>query len=612
MKKLLLIPALILALTGFFTAADAKDVSAAPDFRAVWVSTVYQIDYPTANTTDEAKLKAQANAILDNCAEMGMTAVILQVRPAADAFYRSDIFPWSKYISGKQGVAPQNDFDPLQYWVQAAHSRGLELHAWLNPYRVAVSKSDFDALSADHPARLHPEWVIAHDGKYYFDPGLPETRQLVVDGAAEIVKNYDVDGIHLDDYFYPGTGFADSKTFAAYAAEGQSLGDWRRANNDELIQTLYSTVKTLDKDADFGVSPAGIWANQSKDMPLGSATRGNQTYFGACADTYKWVKEGWLDYICPQIYWHIGYEIADYRILAHWWADVVKDTGVALYIGMPDYRYGTGGVWNDVNTIGDQLKLNRTIPQVAGEVHFTYSNLAEQTALKNLYIAEYTTTVEPPDGLPLLEKTAHNAYMEGSQGAFRPDGSLTRAEAATLFTRLIVTADGRTVYDGKQIYGADFRDVAVGKWFSNPIGFISQYGVMQGAYGKFRPGENITRAEFATILGRFTGLQSSAENPFSDIDGHWAKAAILSAYSLGLIQGYGDGRFGPQQTITRAEAVTMLNRLLERYPDEAYIAAHPALNTFSDLTSGYWAYAQIIEATHGHDYKKNGKAEIWN
>ena len=404
---------LAVALSVFALPASAANTQK-KDFRAVWVSTIYNLDYPSSATTDPAKLKAEANEILDNCVELGMTAVILQVRPSGDALYDSDIFPWSKYLTGSQGTAPSGNFDPLEYWVAEAHKRGLELHAWINPYRVTRSgASDYNSLSADNPALLHPEWVVKHsDGNYYLDPGIPEVRQLVVNGAAEIVQNYDVDGIHLDDYFYPGTNFDDADTYAKYGAGFSNIDDWRRNNVNLLIQELDSTLHKLDPDISFGVSPFGIWANSSS-MTGGSNTNGNQTYFSHYADTRKWVKEGWLDYICPQIYWEIGHSLADYKTLAYWWADVVKGTDVELYIGMADYKAGNSSAsspWYGIKAIEDQLALNAQIPEITGEVHFRYKFLYSVSGLEDLYKKTYASSSEPeqpsdkPDGNTVVKQ----------------------------------------------------------------------------------------------------------------------------------------------------------------------------------------------------------------
>ncbi len=593
MKKI--IPCLILSIV-FVLFISLPAECAVKDFRGVWVSTVYGLDYPSSPTVSSADLKSQADEILDNCQEMGMTAVILQVRPSADALYESSIYPWSKYLTGSQDKAPADNFDPLSYWVQAAHARGLELHAWINPYRAAVSKSDYDSLSAASPVKTHSDWVYEYNGSYYFDPGIPEVRQMIVDGVREILDNYAVDGIHLDDYFYPGQGGTyDDSTFAAYGGGFTDKGDWRRHNNDLLIQSLYETVKSEGKV--FGVSPAGIWANKSS-LALGSDTRGNQTYFSSYADTRKWVKEGWLDYICPQIYWSIGYEIADYEILANWWADVVKDTGVELYIGMADYRYAETGSakWTDINIIKDQLSLNAAIPQITGEVHFRYGSLIDVPRLKSLYAAEYTGK-----NLPLLVSPAaeHTSYIKGDAGNFRPEDNLTRAEIATIISRLLVDEKGNFLFTEGAPYPTSFSDVKASAWYSSAIGFMESQGIFYGYEdGTFRPDSYVTRAECAAVFSRFFTVVSGLDNPFKDVSSsHWAKEAIINCAAKGYVEGYEDGSFRPNNNITRAEAVTLINRVLGREPKAEILTEAPG---FSDITAAHWAYLHILEASFTH------------
>ncbi len=381
------------------------------EFRGVWISTVYNLDYPSSKNVNVNTLKTEADEILDNCKDMGMTDIILQVRPSGDAFYPSDIYPWSAYLTGMQGLAPQNNFDPLEYWVKAAHKRGLKLHAWINPYRVTKGgDSEWNTLAPDNPAKMHPEWCVKYspDGNYYLNPGIPEVRDLVIRGAVEIAENYNVDGIHLDDYFYPGANFNDSETFSMYSDGFTSLDDWRRNNVDILIEGLYDAIKSVDPSISFGVSPQGIWANKSTH-PEGSATSGSQSY-SHYADTRKWVKEGYLDYICPQVYWYIGQNNADYEVLANWWAETVKGTGVKLYMGIADYKANVTSPtdpWHSTFAIEDQLALNMTIPEISGEAHFRYKFLLSSKKLYNYYKNAYN------NGVPKILSTTKTSDGQG-------------------------------------------------------------------------------------------------------------------------------------------------------------------------------------------------------
>lgn len=360
------------------------------DLRGVWVSTVVNIDYPTKATVDAEVLKSEALRILDNAKDMGMNAVFLQVRPCSDAIYKSNYFPWSKYLTGTQGLAPADNFDPLAFWITEAHKRGIELHAWLNPYRVTKQSGkepahDLTSLAPNNPAILHPDWIIKHtDGNIYYNPGIPEVRKLVIDGIKEIIQNYDVDGIHFDDYFYPGMSFADATTYKMYGAGYTNINDWRRANVDILIRDLSQAIKAESKDVSFGISPFGIWANKTTN-PLGSDTKGNQSFSSHYADTRKWVKEGWLDYIAPQIYWNIGYTVADYSKIVSWWENVVKDTGVELYIGQAAYKSNNGtltNAWYGVAEIEKQLQLNAKSKEVDGSIFFSYKSFVDRPSLR--------------------------------------------------------------------------------------------------------------------------------------------------------------------------------------------------------------------------------------
>lgn len=375
-------------------AVAASNVKADAEMRGIWVSSVLNLDYPTAPTASEQELKKQADEILDNAADLGFNTVFLQVRPCADAFYQSDLYPWSIYLTGTQGEAPENDFDPLAYWVAGAHQRGLELHAWINPYRITRAAAEWDKLAADNPAKLHPEWVVKYKDNYYFDPGIPAVRQLVIDGVDELIDNYDVDGIHMDDYFYPGTDFDDAATYAKYGAGFADIGDWRRDNVNQLVQDLHKFIEKNAPKVEFGISPAGIWASKTLN-PAGSDTTSTySSYYNMYADTKHWVEEGWLDYIAPQIYWERGHKTADFTALLDWWCGVTKGTGVKLYIGLADYKTleakASDNVWFNGNEIAGQMADCAANTQVAGTIHFRYGSVASSPALRRVVAAAYT------------------------------------------------------------------------------------------------------------------------------------------------------------------------------------------------------------------------------
>ena len=411
LKRRILSVILVLAMLvpAAYAAQPAQD-----GMRGVWVSSVANIDYPSQQGLSADQLKSEADTILNNIAAMGLNTVFLQVRPSADALYQSALFPWSRYVSGTAGQAPDGDFDVLAYWVEGAHSRSLQLHAWLNPYRITRDgKEELDALPETSPAKQHPEWVVEYEGNYYFNPGLPAVQQLVVDGAAEIVRNYDVDGIHLDDYFYPGTDFNDAAAYARYGEDFDDIGDWRRDNVNTLIASLDETVHAINPELSFGVSPAGIWDNKA-DNPKGSDTNGRSSYREIYCDSVEWVKRGTVDYICPQLYWSIGYEIADFEVLVDWWQDIVSTSDVALYIGIGAYRAAEaepGDVWYGTAELERQLDMLDNSIDIQGEVFFSYASLMEAQGCSDFLTAHYA---EKDDGIPpddITEDTGKQATL---------------------------------------------------------------------------------------------------------------------------------------------------------------------------------------------------------
>ncbi|MCL1988097.1 MAG: family 10 glycosylhydrolase [Firmicutes bacterium] len=381
------------------------------DFRGVWVATVINLDFPSRAGLSNAEIMQEIDYIVQHSRSVGMNAIVLQVRPAGDALYPSAIFPWSKYLTGEQGLAPPGGFDPLAYWIEQSHANGLELHAWVNPYRVTHSTSqitDVNQLAANNPARLNPHLVVQHSNALYFDPGRPEARQIILDGIAELLHNYNIDGIHFDDYFYPARDFNDAASFAMYGA-GQTLHDWRVANVNTLVYSVRELIDEIRPSVKFGISPTGIWANSST-TPLGSNTRGYQHYIEISADSRRWIQEGWIDYIIPQIYWHIGFDIADYATLLRWWEDVVRGTNVGLHIGHAAWREHE----NQANFNGEilrQLQMNEASDVVTGSVFFRWASLRGSVGetLRNWYAARPQSAFVPGEFSPSSPGTAGTA-----------------------------------------------------------------------------------------------------------------------------------------------------------------------------------------------------------
>jgi len=343
--------------------------------RADWIASVVNIDWPSQPGLTAAQQRAELIAWYDEAVARGLNAVILQVRPTADTFWPSDLEPWSKYLTGTQGQHP--GYDPLAFAVRQAHIRNLEFHAWFNPYRVSMD-TDREALAPSHPARTHPDWVVEYGGKLYFDPGIPAVRAHVENVIMEVVTRYGIDAVHFDDYFYPypvaGEEFPDSDTFAQYGTGFDDIGDWRRHNVDLLVSELDARIHAAKSWVKFGISPFAVWRNAATDPRGSQTTAGAQTYDDLYADTRRWVRREWVDYIAPQVYWNIGFAPADYAMLVPWWSDQVQGTDVQLYIGQATYKVETSTqhpAWQDPREMTRHLFFNRYFPEVLGDVYFS-------------------------------------------------------------------------------------------------------------------------------------------------------------------------------------------------------------------------------------------------
>ncbi|WP_446665054.1 glycoside hydrolase family 10 protein [Flexivirga sp. B27] len=345
------------------------------ELRSMWLSVVANIDWPSKPGLTADQQKSELIAWLDLAQQQRHNVVVLQVRPTADALWPSRYEPWSAWLTGEQGKAP--GYDPLGFAVEEAHKRNLELHAWFNPFRAAMTE-DPSTLIPSHPARRHPDWVLPYGGKLYYNPGLPEVRRFVVNAIMDAVRRYDIDAVHFDDYFYPypveGKIFHDEDQYAKYG-RGRSLDDWRRSNIDDLMVTLGRRIKRAKPLCQFGVSPFAVWRNKATDPTGSDTTAGAETYDDLYADTRGWVKKGWIDYICPQIYWSIGFAPADYAKLVPWWSDVVRGTPVHLYIGQATYKVNTNGAvdphWLNPEELSSHLEFNAKYPQVQGNIYFS-------------------------------------------------------------------------------------------------------------------------------------------------------------------------------------------------------------------------------------------------
>ncbi len=337
------------------------------EFRGAWISTVHQERYLT-NTTEQNK--ALISSMLDKLQAAGVNAVLFQARPSSDAFYASKYEPWSRYLTNG-GKAPRPYWDPLEYIIAEAHKRGMELHVWVNPYRVTAAKGHTPAPS--HPYHKNPGRFVTYtgDGKLYFDPGQPENRKFIVDVISDIADRYDIDGVHFDDYFYPypaaGKPFNDDASYKKHG-KGMNRGDWRRRNVDMLISEVHDALRKSRRPwVRFGISPFGIWRNKASD-PKGSNTNGLQNYDDLYADVMLWARKGWIDYLIPQLYWELEHKKASSLELVKWWADATPE-GCQLYIGQDVERtMKTPGIEKnkEADQLNHKMRLTREDPRILG------------------------------------------------------------------------------------------------------------------------------------------------------------------------------------------------------------------------------------------------------
>ncbi|GBF74109.1 hypothetical protein PA598K_02440 [Paenibacillus sp. 598K] len=415
------------------------------ELRAAWIASVEQIDWP--KTYDPEQQRRDFIALLDFHQSMGMNAVVVQIKPTADAFYRSELAPWSHWLTGEQGKDP--GYDPLAFMIEEAHKRNLEFHAWLNPYRISMH-NDASRLTEDHPARLNPDWVMSYGGRLYFDPGHPEVIDYITRSVDEVVANYDVDAIHFDDYFYPnrfdGTGYPDQQTYEQFGDGYTDINAWRRHNVDTLIEGLNASIKAQKPYVKFGISPFGVWRNKSVD-PLGSdTTAGQPSYDNLHADIRKWVLEGWIDYVAPQIYWNFGFSPAAYEVLVKWWDDLIAehDADVHLYIGHAAYKVEDNENFTDPYEIINQMRYNLNFDHVHGSIQFTTRDLLAKTHLQQI-LRQYQQQPALVPAMPWLGG-AQPAAPEQLSGTYRhPSMELrwTDADEQTAYY-VIYRAEGET------------------------------------------------------------------------------------------------------------------------------------------------------------------------
>ncbi len=399
MRKIITIALLVCV----FTVVSAQNVDDG-EMRAAWITTTKNIDYPSSKSLSSKNQKTEFISILEMYDKIGINAIFFQIRPSSDAFYPSKIEPWSEWLTGKQGKAPDPYYDPLKFMIEECHKRDMEFHAWLNPFR-AVATIEYADIADSHISKQKPEWCFTYDINKYLNPGIPPVRDYITEVIIDVVKRYDIDGIHFDDYFYPypkkkdgkSMEIPDSETYKKYNTEFNNIRDWRRDNMNKFIEQVNENIKEIKPTVKFGVSPSAVWRNKGYD-PEGSDTRGLAHYDYLYADVLKWLREGWIDYVAPQLYSAIGNKYADYKILVDWWC---KHTyGRHLYIGHAVYKASPTSkdkAWRDVNELPKQMQINRKNSNVRGSIFYNTNSFKKNIMgfndiLKNNFYATHVPT----------------------------------------------------------------------------------------------------------------------------------------------------------------------------------------------------------------------------
>lgn len=386
LRKLILLLALFLA-TGVGAQIQQQSPYPKREFRGAWIQAVNG----QFRGIPSEKLKQTLIDQLNSLQGAGINAIIFQVRPEADALYASQLEPWSRFLTGVQGQAPSPYWDPMQFMIDECHKRGMEFHAWINPYRVKTSlKSE---LSPNHLYNIHPEWFVTYNNQLFFDPALPESRRHICMVVADIVSRYDVDAIHMDDYFYPypakGMDFPDDASFARYGGGFTNRADWRRSNVNILIQKIHETIRGLKPWVKFGISLFGIYRNEKND-PLGSKTNGLQNYDDLYADVLLWARNGWVDYNIPQIYWQIGHPAADYETLVKWWAKNTENRPLFIGQSVMNTIQNADPKNPSMNQLPRKMALERAYQTIGGSCQWPASAVVENAGkYRDALVQEY-------------------------------------------------------------------------------------------------------------------------------------------------------------------------------------------------------------------------------
>ncbi len=550
------------------------------EIKGVWAATVFSLDYPKTPSQDPKLLKSQADELINNVSALGYNTLYFQVRPASDAFYKSEIYPWSKYLTGSQGLSPENGFDPLEYLITSAHKKNISFQAWINPFRITATEKDNTLQSENSIATLYPHLTVKHtDGKLYLNPGEPEALELVTKGIRELAENYDIDGIHIDDYFYPSPDFPDQETFEKYGENFSDKGDWRRNNTTKLVKAIRSTIKDVDESLVFSVSPCGIWANKSSH-PEGSSTQGKQSYFDYFADSRLWARDNLVDVIIPQVYWNIGYNIADFKELCQWWTDALKGSKTKLVIGQAVYRASDETSENSpwykdagLKELENQFRLLSDNENISGYSHYRIESALKNPELKACIArlnSSSDTIFTDTANYPWAKDAIHRLYEKGvvsgmGDGTFGCERQITRAD----FTVMLIRQTKQKVP-----FMENFSDIPKDKYYYDAVGIAKVLGYASGRENNiFDPTGNITREDMATLVyrvllknGKIQETDDSILNEkFSDgfSVSEYARPAVAAMVKNGWLSGYETGEFKPKGFATRAETAVFFDRLLD-------------------------------------------------
>ncbi len=399
------------------------------ELRGVWISTVKMLDYPSKRNLTSEQLKQEFISIVDTCQALGMNAIFFQIRPAADAFFQSPYEPWSEWLTGKQGRPPKPYFDPLKFMIDETHKRNMRFYAWINPFR-AIATIDFADVSPKHITKRKPQWFFDYGKHRYFNPGIPEVRNYLTKIIIDVVKRYDVDAIVFDDYFYPyperdNNGkiipIPDNETFRKYGKGFSNIKDWRRNNINLFIEQVSKAIKNTKPWVIFGISPPAVWRNKSRDT-AGSATRGLAAYDWLYADPLTWLKNGWIDFVSPQLYYYIGHKYADYKTLLDWWKKHTYGRNMYISLNVYNLEVSKDKHWRNPEELPTEIKMARQVPQVKGFIFYRFKPLNDnplgiKDSLRSHYFSQWAFYPRLPyiDSIPPEPPSYIGKYRIGKE-----------------------------------------------------------------------------------------------------------------------------------------------------------------------------------------------------